>query len=575
MNKQEVITDLRVVNQNLQYSKDGGCHWVTLGAIGGSDGADGEDGADGADGNTPEIDPTNNHWCIGGQDTGICARGEDGDSPYINQDGYWVVEGQVTQYKAAGDTYTPAAQAGDYINEVGTPTVTLSRDDTNKIATFVFNYLKGETGDTPALTCEQVFDAYDQPIGYNVLVDGEVLCQLLNGDAGQQGPAGATGPQGPAGDGINWKEDEEACTDKNDGYVDELGDLYVRTSESDEDPEFVYYGNLKGPKGDRGPQGMWFMKNSYETIVGSTDLNFAIEEASIGDFLVYIGESTTVAPQGQVYKFTSYSSNIQHWTDQDFNIKGPKGDKGDATSINDLDLETLVIKLRGYPLYSQGDGIDIVPNEEGYYVIKALIDNTTIKFDSEGRLYATGEGGGSSSDSTTVVTYYNTQSEDSSEGTRISTILNRFFGTSPSMTGELVGDRAIASLGISEAQAKDILRGNIKTVMIKVPGDRSFRDDEDLPMFIPATIINDNYDTPSGSCLLFGLGYKAQSACVVNSANTTVTQEIGTNSALIGLAPVLYCINLVYDDVMEDYRFYGFVVYPSGNFGLFGTADTI
>jgi hypothetical protein len=111
--------------------------------------------------------------------------------------------------------------------------------------------------------------------------------------------------------------------------------------------------------------------------------------------------------------------------------------------------------------------------------------------------------------------------------------------------------------------------------MIKVPGDRSFRDEEELPMFIPATIINDNEYSPSESCLLFGIGYKAQTARVVNSTSTTVTQEIGNDNARIGLSPVLYCINLLYDDVMQNYAFYGFVVYPKGNFGLFGETDTI
>ena len=169
------ITGLRVVDSMLQYSTDCGCTWTTLGAIGGEDGKDGADGKDGTDGNTPEIDSETKHWCCGGQDTGICAEGKDGVTPVINQDGYWVVNGQVTQYKAAGDTYDVVPQAGTDIAVPGTPTVTRTKDDVNKVINLIFNHLKGEKGDTPEFTVTETED------GYDLYVDEEFLCSINHG----------------------------------------------------------------------------------------------------------------------------------------------------------------------------------------------------------------------------------------------------------------------------------------------------------------------------------------------------------------------------------------------------------
>lgn len=184
----ECITNLRINSQGaLQYSKDNGCHWVTVGMVQGQDGQDGTNGTDGTNGVTPHINMVNKHWVIGVQDTGIVAEGKDGDSPYINQDGYWVVEGIVTQYKAIGDTYDLQAAAGVNIETVGTPTVTASRDDVHRVVTFTFNYLKGTKGDTPALTATQT------PTGYDIKVGNDLLCSLTNGQDGQDGEDGADG----------------------------------------------------------------------------------------------------------------------------------------------------------------------------------------------------------------------------------------------------------------------------------------------------------------------------------------------------------------------------------------------
>lgn len=519
------ITGLRIKDGVLQVSYDNGCHYEDIGQVGGADGKDGTNGS------VCTIDPVTKHWHIDGVDTGVLAEGVDGINGNDGIDGMDGID---------GIPYSIIAAPGENIAVVGTPSVSTSSDSVTKTTTFTFNYLKGEKGDK-----------------------GE------NGEQGSQGEQGPSGPQGIPGNGINFKSTAEGCTAPNDGYINENGELLVKDSNS----TFINYGSLKGPQGNVGPKGnqgnpVFFTANgTYNPTTGLGE--FYIEGAVIGDCLIYTGTDTRIAPQGQLYKLTSAENDVQVWQDQNFNIRGPKGDSGEA-NISDLDFDALVDRLHGYPLYTQGNGIDILPNSRSEYIIKALVDNNTIKFDSEGRMYTPGVGTGSD---TVVVTYYNTAS---TEGMKISTILNRFFGTSELMSNEQVKSHEIVQAGLSAEQANNILRGNTKNVIIKVPGERSFINNESLPMFIPATIINDNFSIPSDSCLLFGVGYKAQVARVVNSTSSTVTQEISsTPNNLIGLSPVLYCINLIYDDVLNNYQFYGFVIYPVGNFGLFGGVGTV
>lgn len=58
-------------------------------------------GQDGVDGNTPYVGD-NGNWFINGGDTGFPSKGENGKSSQIsiNSDGYWVIDGQVTAYRA-------------------------------------------------------------------------------------------------------------------------------------------------------------------------------------------------------------------------------------------------------------------------------------------------------------------------------------------------------------------------------------------------------------------------------------------------------------------------------------------
>lgn len=380
------ITNLRInSNQILQYSTDGGCTWVSLGPVSGNDGADGSDGQNGQDGATPEINPVNKHWIIRGVDTQVSAEGIDGDSPYINQDGYWVVNGQVTQYKATGDTYSLVAETGEHIDDPSeSPTVTTEVDRENKVVTFTFDYLKGdkgdkgdpgETGSSPEITTEAADD------GIIIYADGVEIGTLSNGPQG---------PQGPAGLGIVFKENATSCLNPNDGYINSNGELLVRVSATGTAAEFINYGSLVGPQGPRGPQGMWYVKDSYESI-SSDEVVFDVDGASIGDYLVYSGTSNNSIQQGDVFELDRIIDNVQYWVSVGLNIKGPKGDTS-MSNLTETDFTALVTRLRGYPLYSQGDGISIVPNEAGYFVIKARVDNETIKFDSQGNLIVSSDG---------------------------------------------------------------------------------------------------------------------------------------------------------------------------------------
>ena len=172
---------------------------------------------------------------------------------------------------------------------------------------------------------------------------------------------------------------------------------------------------------------------------------------------------------------------------------------------------------------------------------------------------------------TTVVTYYNTSSNDSGEGLHIYEITKKFFGAS--LSNGLVSTRGLSTIGLSQDTARSILNGDIKSVILAVPGERTFLNDDDIDSYIPANVLLDTSDY--NSCLIVAQGYKMQHAKVIESNTTSVVQSTDNITYGSGLSPILYCINLIYDDVQDSYAFYGFAIYPSGNFGLFGESDTI
>ena len=92
---------------------------------------------------------------------------------------------------------------------------------------------------------------------------GEPGPRGYTGAPGTPGPEGPQGPKGPKGDKgemgyVNaFAPNQSKATEKGQAYIDENGTLWVRVARADE-PELVKFmmgGNIKGPKGDIGPQG--------------------------------------------------------------------------------------------------------------------------------------------------------------------------------------------------------------------------------------------------------------------------------------------------------------------------------
>lgn len=115
--KTETHIQWRYVDESQE--EDG--NWANLIALSEIKGTPGQDGSAGDEGLTPFIG-TNGNWWIGETDTGVAAEGQDGYSPtiVISDDGYWVINGEKTEYKAIGQdasckTYTITYE---YQNEV-------------------------------------------------------------------------------------------------------------------------------------------------------------------------------------------------------------------------------------------------------------------------------------------------------------------------------------------------------------------------------------------------------------------------------------------------------------------------
>ena len=76
-------------------------------------GKDGANGAAGKNGSVVTIDPTTSNWLIDGVDTGVCAKGQNGQAPKINEEGNW----EVWNGEAWVDTEMSAIGAQTYVIE--------------------------------------------------------------------------------------------------------------------------------------------------------------------------------------------------------------------------------------------------------------------------------------------------------------------------------------------------------------------------------------------------------------------------------------------------------------------------
>lgn len=375
----------------LLYSLDGGCTWKNAGKVVGDAsivpgpaGQDGQTGATGAD----------------GQD------GQDGFSPYIDETtGNWVDANGDTGVKAAGLNANVQVASSADIASVGTPSVTIVRDTVTNTATLQFHNLKGVPGKyvhfkASSSECTDIDDAYiDSDGNIQVLTSFVSDTPVFTNSGNIKGPKGDQGEHGIPGEGVHFKPNAAGCEDLNDGYIDANGHLIVVTSKDTSTTPatltFTDYGSLIGPQGatgaagPKGDQGNPLFFNNSGTVydAASGQMIFAEAAANEGDYLIYTGSDLSIAPKGQLFRYVSTVGTTKIWEDQHFNICMLASNGG-------MDLDTLVNILRGYPLYAEGDGINIVPNVTGEFEIKVNVDNNTIKFDSQGRIYATGGGGG-------------------------------------------------------------------------------------------------------------------------------------------------------------------------------------
>lgn len=127
---------LRVADDYIQYSTDGGSTWTNLIAVADLKGADGKPGAAGADGVTPHIGD-NGNWYVGSTDTGKPSRGvtgapgkdgadgkpgaagADGVTPHIGDNGNWYLGSTDTGKPSRGATGAPGKDGEK--GEPGTP----------------------------------------------------------------------------------------------------------------------------------------------------------------------------------------------------------------------------------------------------------------------------------------------------------------------------------------------------------------------------------------------------------------------------------------------------------------------
>ena len=77
----------------------------------------GKNGTNGVDGSTVEIDPSNKHWIVNGEDSGIVAEGVngvDGHSPTIGENGHWFIGSTDTGISANGKSAYEIAVSKGY-----------------------------------------------------------------------------------------------------------------------------------------------------------------------------------------------------------------------------------------------------------------------------------------------------------------------------------------------------------------------------------------------------------------------------------------------------------------------------
>ena len=311
--------------------------------------AKGKDGADGEDGATPVIGE-NGNWWIGGVDTGVPATGadgEDGATPEIGENGNWWIDGEDTGIPAKGqdgqdgedgdDGVTP--HIGDngnwWIGNVDTGVPAKGQDGK-----------PGDDGQMPDITIGENGNWY---------INGEDTGVPAQGKDGNNGDDGQPGANGQSAYEL-WVEEVKA------GRVYKNGELWPTTRTTVADFWEFLRGNdgADGEPGQDGQDGATIVLGAPNVIIqyyGDPDLKEYVdwEDGSV-TYKIY-DASGKVAEAGTQVKGIPDSKSVYTVDDEGF-ITVPKGDLPKDKAYENIAVE---VKIDGEADFKSSATNTIVP----------------------------------------------------------------------------------------------------------------------------------------------------------------------------------------------------------------------
>lgn len=322
-------------------------------------------------------------------------------TPYINEDGFWVIGGQATEFKAQGEAGLPGADGqhgengkdgrpGADGNSIVGPQGLPGRDGRHAYLRIAYaadingnlkkdKYVEGKH----RYIGVQVYYNPETPESFEWLRFGsETYYPSIRTEADEGGkerkylsfskdigdlsteevelPDGPVGPEGPPGKGIavqgtlyskeSLPTDLEISGELAPAYF--IGtDLWVYTGTEIVDENnhngFTNVGNVKGEKGDTGTRGPIPDHSFGIAGDGRTTVRFQKPDGTLGQSVTIEGEKgdTGPTPQHQWTLENEAEARIRFSTDiingepvwgEDKNIKGPKGQKGDKPTQQEI-----------------------------------------------------------------------------------------------------------------------------------------------------------------------------------------------------------------------------------------------